>query len=281
MSLSKTLNIYDVVGPIHFCSKVIGLTSFSIRTDNHRNYEGFVSFSNVLCIIIATTWSFFVVARYLFASEVWAMNREYLSTFYESCTTVVFTTDVFISIFVNWWLFSMRDRLISTMDLIKDIDEGLMRLDVPVNHSKHRRVVIIIMAVLNAVNICAAAALYCTTLLARDVLRSSTLLVVADFLSCEFFTMLCTQFILFMLIVKIRYQHINEYLLRHLRRKSKAIGNGSVTSYDVHSLSTIAILHNKLVDLVEHLSYCYAVPVSAPTVVKIFNKTSMFVRLCS
>lgn len=280
MSLSKTLNIYDVVGPIHFCSKVIGLTSFSIRTDNHRNYEGFVSFSNVLCIIIATTWSFFVVAKYLFATEMWAMNREYLSTFYESCTTVVVSTDVIISIFVNWWLFSVRDRLISALDLIKEIDESLMRLDVPVNHPKHRRILIIIMTVLNAVNVCAAALLYCTTLLG-DVLRSSTLLVVADFLSCEFFTMLCTQFVLFMLVVKIRYQHINEYLLRHLRKKSKAIGEGSVTSYDVHSLSKIAILHNKLVDLVEHLSYCYAVPVSAPTVVKTLNKTSMFVRLCS
>lgn len=252
MLATRAVNIYGVISPIHSCSKVIGLTSFSIRKDNHQNYEGFVSFYNVLCIIIATTWSFFVVAKYVFAAEMWEMNREYLSTFLEGCTTIVVSSDIVISIFVNWWLFLMRDKLIAILDLIREIDEGLMKLNVPVDHAKHRKLSIIYLTALKTSNVLAVLTLYCASRLG-NVFKTSVLLICADYYSTEFFTTLYSQFILFMLMVKIRYQHINDYLLSNLRQRK---------GLKITDVNKVAMLHNKLVDLVEQLSFCYAVPVS-------------------
>lgn len=152
----------------------------------------------------------------------------------------------------------MRDKLIAILDLIKEIDEGLMKLNVPVDHAKHRKLSIIFLTVFKTSNVLAVSIFYCTSMIG-NVFKSSFLLIFADYYSTEFFTSLCSQFILFMLMVKIRYQHINDYLLSNLKQQK---------GLKITDVNKVAILHNKLVDLVEQLSFCYAVPVS----MKIYSK---------
>lgn len=91
----------DVVASIHSCSQIIGLTSFSIKEDNHRIYAGFVSFYNVLCIIISTTWSFYVSFKYLIAMEVWEFNCEYMSECLNIITLITLSSAIAVVIFVT------------------------------------------------------------------------------------------------------------------------------------------------------------------------------------
>lgn len=153
------------------------------------------------------------------------INRQYLSKFFENCTVIAFTTDTIIIVIVNWCLLLIKNKFIAILDIVKEVDVTLMDLGVPVNHAKHKKFIIIILIIMKAVNAFGAIVSFTGGQISGD-LRESSLISIADFLTYEYFTTLCLQFIFFMWLVQVRYQHINDFLMHNeLKKKSKEFQN--------------------------------------------------------
>lgn len=260
MSSSKPKNIYDVVQPIHFCSKLIGLTSFSIRRNKLLKFEGFLTMCNVLSIISSTIFSALVVVKYISATEAWKMNRSYLSEFFESCAMTVVTCNGAIIIFVNWWFFFVRKKFIVILDLINEVDHALWESNIMVNHARHKKFVFIFLACVKAANIIGGCLSFYSANLS-EVYAMSCFMTLADFFSIESFILLCSQFMFFMWAVRIRYQHINGFLSHKFLRKPSINEKGSKVAIESRKIDEFSILFDKLVDITEYLSFCYGVPV--------------------
>jgi hypothetical protein len=191
----------------------------------------------------------------------WEMNHDYLSKFLENCAIIVTCADIIIIFFVNWWLFIIQKRFIILLDLVKEVDEGLLQLGCTVNHVYHKKVVIIILVVMKALNVVGNFLAFIGGQIS-DMFKGSAMMSIADYLWFESFAMLYLQFIFFIWLVKIRFQHINK-LLKRIMKKDSNERIGLIEKTLCEDLKTIAILHNKLVDIVEYSSFCYGVPVSS------------------
>lgn len=247
-------NIYDIVRPLHLSSQLVGLTSFSIIKDNNQVHTAFVSVRNVLCIILSTVWNFFVIYKYLFTQSVWEFNREYLSSFFENVSKIALSCDVVILIFVNWWLCFRRNEILVILDKFNNIDQSLGKLNVFINHRKQKQFVTIFVMSLITMIFCGSLALLYASIVS-NVYSYSLILFFADLHSLISSTLLSSQFIFLMLGIKIRYQSINEYLMRDMLESQ-------INVRKPEAYNEITTLHDKLLDATEQISFCYGVPVS-------------------
>lgn len=131
----KAENFHDVIKPIHACSKVIGLTSFSFRKkDNQNSCEAFVTFINAILIIASSSWSLFTITRLIFYDTIWDLNREYLSKVFESSSRIVLSVFTTIIMLVSWWQMVIKGKFAILLESIFEIDQSLIDLNAPVNH---------------------------------------------------------------------------------------------------------------------------------------------------
>lgn len=261
MLSTKASNIYDVIRPIHFCSQLIGLTSFSIKKDSLQLYQGSVTLFNVLCLIISTAWSIFTFTRLVSFNAV--LHRKYMSEFFETCLVIVICFNIVIMAFIVWWLFLIKEKLIALLQSIHDVDEALAELKVPINHWKHKKFIIACLIASKILNFSGGVS---TFLMSKytNFYKLTFIMSLADFIGNEYYSIFCSQAIFFLWAVRIRYQSINQYLMKAYMRKVK---NGNKFSVkDAEDLKTVARLHDKLVDIAQDLSFCYGVPVSLKSV---------------
>lgn len=255
----KAANIYDVVKPIHVCSQLVGLTSFEIRKDNRQRYKSFVTFYNVLCIVASSSWSVFIITRLTFYERIWILDREYLSEFFENCSRIVLFVFMTIIMFVSWWLLLIKDKFVTMLKLIKDVDDTLVILDTPVNHRKQKTISILFLAVAKLANISEIFGIISMSKV-TTFYNNSIYSLIGNLIGSESFVLMSTQFIFLMWAIKIRYAHVNDILRRFYSQKRSNLETSP--KINAESFQKLSILHDSLTDLANMTSFCYGVPVS-------------------
>lgn len=255
----KAKNIYDVINPIHSLSRIIGLTSFSIKKDNHENYGGFVSFYDVLCLIISTTWNVLIVMWFIFSKQLWELKHEFMSSFFENCSLIVNGVQITILALVNLRFFLIKEKFVLVLSLIKDVDEVLLNMNATVDHKKHQKCIIAFLVSASFVNIIGGVIAFITGDL-TGAYASSYLMFLADFVSTETFILLFSQFMFFMWSIKIRYHHLNSILVENFGFET--LKSERKVSREIQILTTCAVLHNKLAEVSKRLSSIFGIPVS-------------------
>lgn len=254
----KAKNIYDVINPIHSFSRIIGLTSFSIKKDNHENYGGFVSFYDVLCLIISSTWYVFTVMWYLFSKQLWDLKHEYLSKLFENSSLVLVCLQITSFVLINVGFFVLKEKFVIILNLMKDIDEVLLDMNASIDHERHKRFTMNFLIAATTVNFIGGIISLITAKI-TGAYEWSMLMAFGDFSSTQVFIMLCSQIIFFIWAVKIRYQSINSILVENFAFKTLKSEKSILRESKV--LTKCAVLHDNLVEVSERLSYCFGLPV--------------------
>ena len=255
----KADDIYDVVKPVHSCSRIFGLTSFSIQRVSRRKHKTVVTSYNILCIFISTFWSIFILWYYLNGKAAWELNQEYISDFFESCSKINLICNIVLTDFTNWRLIFIRDKFIDLLDSIKNVDEILMQLDINLNFGKQKKISIFTLTFLKLIVIFGTVLSFASTNLA-GIYTSSNITLVGDFIGFTYVNLMFSQFMLFMWVIKERYKSINQMLHKiYLDNYSNA---AKINSKKFADLTAVTIVHDKLVDISELLSFCYGLPVS-------------------
>lgn len=245
MFSSEAKNIFDVIKPIHFCSKFAGLTSFSIRQEDCHRYRGAVSLYSVLCIIATTFWNVFSLFCVFADNSIWSLNPTFLTIFFEKCLVIVIAFDLFVIIGVNFWTFLIKDRIVAILDEIKRVDETLMDMNINIDHSFHRKIVLSSMIATKVTNISGALFSFINAQF-TNVYQTNLLMAFADFTGTDHFTVFSLQCIFLLLGIRLRYQKLNCELEEQ--------------AHEVNS-PKLAEVHDKLVEITQSLSFCYGIPV--------------------
>lgn len=255
----KATSIYEVIRPIHLCSQIIGLTSFSIKRDSNRNYEGFISIYNWFCIITFTFWHAANIFRLNLDELIWEINdRDFMSKWFEDSMKILITINCLVWIFTVWWFLAMKSKLTVVINWIEEVDKALSSLNIPVNHGRHRKLLIIFLTVAQALNVCSTLFSFAVANLTK-VYEPDIYSDIAQFIAFELIILLFSQIISFMWTVCIRSQQINSFLNSVYMAKLSSIEKFPVQESE--ALKILPIIHDKLVDIAERLSFCYGVPV--------------------
>lgn len=246
-------NIFDVIKPLHFCSKIVGLTSFSIKRDGRFRYKSFVSLRDVFCSFAVILWNVFTLYRLLASKSIWILNPTYLTSFFEKCLVIAICSDVCLMIIINVWLFVIRGKVVQVLDDIRDVDESLMEMNVHIEHSLHKKIVFLLVIITKLANVTGATCAYINSKF-TEVYNTNLLMSVADFIGTDYCIVFCLQCLLFLMGIKLRYRKINQVLKRLHSRKA--------FNTNQNNCQRLANLHDKLVEITDSLSFCYGVPVS-------------------
>lgn len=256
MLLFKAENIYDVAKPLHISSQLIGLTSFSI-VKTEGIFLGTAKWYNILGVMSFSSSS--LIFAFLFIdnmTKVWAFKTISISKLYENSLFCVILSYIGSTILINLWTFATRKYFARALNLLEEVDVKLEAINAPVNLTRHKKVLlmfIIITKFLAFLCICLAKLIGKTT----DLFRLNYLFMIPLFLCIETTVLFVFQFTFWMWAVKLRYRKINlflrDYFLETRMKISRADGD--------EILNKIAIIHDKLVDVSEHLNRCYGVPV--------------------
>jgi hypothetical protein len=258
MVSDKTKVIYDVINPIHSFSRTIGLTSFSIKRDKHKNYKGFVSFNDVLCFMISSLFAVFILVRNFSTSEIYQLNHAFLTTHFEKCSVVVACFQIIILLATNLRFVLIKDKLVNVIRMIADVDEVLMNMNCPVDHAKHlkfTKLFLILMCFLNMFGAFVSFVIGEVT----GAYQTSFLMLFGELISTQTLMLLCTQFIFFMWSIKKRNFHVNQILRKNFDLFHEINRKSHVTKSDV--VARLAVLQEKIVRISEDISWCYGTPV--------------------
>jgi hypothetical protein len=255
MALLRAENIYDVIKPIHVSSQIIGLTSFTIKADNRLNFRASLSYINVLCITLMTAWFGIIFMCFLLVDTAWEVNREYISEFFENIVTVNICCDVAIIVTTSWLLLFLRNKLMSILNILRNIDDCLINFGAKIDYSKHKMTLITLLIATKLFNTGGIMISYVVAHL-TDIYLPNLLSSLAELAGYEMYTMFFLQLILFMWAVKLRYQYLNQCLMEFYEMKKLD------QDLDSQEIMKFATINDKLVTIVEKLSFCYGMPVS-------------------
>lgn len=254
----KAENFCESTRPLHFFSKIIGLTSFSIELQKGK-FKVFTTVFNVCCILIPTVWCVFACVYSLCSLDIIEEHIERLnvSEVFEKSVIFIMLGFLFITILSNWWIFAMKKSFEVIFDTLKEVDDELEVLKVPVNFRRHKMltlVLIVTLKVLVSTNV--VVSYHILVSYHKDfLLWCATFATMIIYMESSIFTFY--HFMFFMWSVKIRYESINLYIKKHFidtKILSERDGN--------ENLHKTSVLHDKLVDISECLNRCYGVPVS-------------------
>lgn len=255
MCPSIVADVFDVSKPIHFCSKIVGISAFTIKRDGSLGYRSFVSICDVLCLITVTTWNAFHLYRLLVTDSVWLMNPGMLTNFYEKCLVSVIVFDNFLMNGLNLWFFWFRERIVAILEAIRNIDEALEAMNVHIDHSKHRRIILITLILAKSSNFISVVVSYINGHF-TNIFRPRILVQLSDVFGLDYCIVYCLQCIFFLLAVRLRYQKVNQLLERLHTKKTKGLETNDA------NCQRLAVVHDKLVEVTSSLSICYGIPVS-------------------
>lgn len=249
-------DIYDVAKPLHVCSKVLGLTTFSIIKVN-KTYWVHTSNLNLFFVLLSTTWNLVFAVLYIFDfGDFWNMSEAWFSkVFLKSIMWVIFVL-LLTTVITNWWIFLSQKHFPVILNLLLEIDEELSKLKVPIDVKKQRRSMLIFV-IIHSGFVFVAYILSELVGQRKDIIESSPVMLITLTLSMHHTLFTIFQFTLLMSAVKLRYKKINKFLsINFLLCSNENIENGN------EKLNLAASLHEKLVDVSESINRCYGVPVS-------------------
>lgn len=249
----KADNIYSVAKPLHFCSQLTGLTSFSITRKNGL-FVTIVNCFDVFCVIISSTLYSVIAIKFLLNKDaMWDVNQIATSSVFEDCMFIIIMTFFLNSILTIWWSFGARKYFADIFNLLQEVDEELVEIKVPVNLRHQKKVILMFVTFVKLLTTCS---LYLTSQIGADVYYISTILLIAMLFTIELTIFNIFQFSFIMWTVKLRYKKINLFLKENfLNSENRKIVDGN------KKLDKVAILHDKLVDICESVNRCYGFPV--------------------
>jgi 7tm Chemosensory receptor len=257
MFLLEAHNIYDVIEPLHFCSKIIGLTSFTIL-QKRKNYEASTTLFNWFCNFILITWLVSLVVILLASIEVFnEENREYVKSEILQKALITVTFAFFATSIISCgWIFAHRQHFALIIGLLADIDEELSILQVPVDLRKHKKVVLIFLFIFKVlIALGATMSIFIDKNSANASHHENIFTWLSTCLCLELSIFLFLHFTFWMWAVKARYEKINLFLQRNFLNFDDVIKGKE-------RLTKVAEIHEKLVDISEIINRSYGVPVS-------------------
>lgn len=256
----EAFNIYDVIKPLHFNSKLIGLAAFNIRERNGK-FEASTTFFNWICLSFMT--SLYIAMIIMMATnleDIKFENQELLRSevLLQAFATVSFAYFVILT-FSSWWYFAHQKHFASLITTLHDVDGELCLLRVPIDFRNQKlfvlgfvcwiKIAIVILAYLNIF-----------TVNLRFNKDHKTLTWLALCLSLDLSVHSSVHFTFWMWSVKMRYGRVNLFLQRNfLNPLTGRVFDGKAL------LVKAAQVHDKLVDCSEIINRCYGFPVKATT----------------
>lgn len=249
-------DFYDVAKPLHVCSQLLGLTSFTIKKVR-RNFLAYSSNWNIFCVTFSTIWSsVFAVWFLLNVDELWKMNRIFISKIFETSMTCIIFVLLVTSVLANWWIFFSQKHFPLMLNLLVEVDDELTKMKLPDDVKRQHRITLWFVI---SVNTFIVIAVGLSELVRKhtDAFGTNFFLLITITLSLEHSIFIIFQFIYLMSSVKLRYNKINLFLKRNfLNSPIDDVMDGS------EKLNLVASMHDKLTDVSESINRCYGVPVS-------------------
>lgn len=252
----KAHNFYDVSKLIHSCSKLLGLTSFSIKTKGNV-FEASTNLFNAFCIAFSTLTNLIFIFKFVSKQDnFWVRSKVEASELSRNIMIWVVLSFLIVSTLVNWWTFVSQKHFPSFLNLLVEVDEELARINLPVNLSRHKRIIFLTIAmyfVSSSICMCLTASVG----RGHDYYQLNFFFIFT--VSCSMIQnmFLIFQFTFLLLAVKLRYKKINSFL------KTSFLDSWTTNLQEGNDkLCVAAKLHDKLVDVSDLINRCYAVPVS-------------------
>lgn len=252
----KADDIYDVAQAFHLGSKSIGLTAFSIE----RKKGIFVakkSLWNVMCITISTFWS--ITAGIFFITDFGKVAEKFVAVeanVFEKSVYVVLVGFFMISTLSNWWIFFSEKQFCKILNLLKDVDEDLEEMKVPINLKKHKKFVVTFVS--TTITLIVACVVLTYRFDPSSGLFDTPIFVITSMcflIELGIFTFF--HFIFLVWAVRLRYEKINSFLQGNFF-------NDLIFGHEENEkLVRVAALHDKLADVSESIKHCYGISVSS------------------
>lgn len=253
----KALDIYDVFKPLHFCSQLIGLTSFSMKYENGVHRE-VVKVFNIFLLLFTTVWNLSAIVLLLISTnEMWHVDLLKISGIFEKSMFCVILTFLLVSTLTNWWIFLSRKKFTKLLNNFVKLDRNLNDLKVPVGLSKQKWIILCLI-------ISAKTLIYSGVIISDVAGRSdaahgqSLYFMITMCISIQMWIFVNCQFVYFMYSVKSRFEKINEFLAKTFLEVSEESLPKGITELKIAS-----VLYDKLVDICENINRCYGLPVSS------------------
>lgn len=257
MSSIKALDIYDVIKPLHLYSRIIGLTSFSIRKE-HGTYKGFISVFNVLCLISLSALCCCVIIILFYERDLLFQSSPFFaSQVYKKSLVSIAIGNASLTLFSNVWFVCLTSRFTAILNGIKEIDDNLGEFGVHINNFRCRNFIygFIFLTIFLTLSFFGFGVWISYT---SGAYKESLRYIATDIYTVQCFITLGSHFTFIIWAIKLRYRKINQILMTHF----PSLDSSQHVTGKILKLNKAAIMHDKLVDITENISYCYGVPVS-------------------
>lgn len=255
MFTSKADDIYDVIEPFLFYSKLIGLTSFTIQR-RERSFVSLKTFFNVMCITLSTIMNFSMgVVLALYTYRIFETSAYNSPNSFEKFAYFVMLAFFLATTLLSWWLFFAERSFCKALNLLSEVDEGLNELKVPIDLKKHKKFIYIITMSLKVGSLAITAATYFAEL-SLGLFNPSLLIFIGIWFTTEIYFFINLHFILLIMAIKLRFKRINDFLEEFLMTPDVDITTGT------RNITKAASLHSKLVDASEAFNRFCGFPVS-------------------
>lgn len=268
----KADDIYDVAQAFHLGSKSIGLTAFSIERKNGI-FAAKRSLWNVMCIAISTIWS--IAAGIFFIRDFGKVSEKFSAVeanVFEKSVYVVLVGFFMISTLSNWWIFFSEKQFCKILNLLKEVDDNLEEMKVPINLKKHKK--FIMTFVVTAITLIVACVVLSYRFDPSSGMFESPIFVITSMcflIELGIFTFF--HFIFMVWAVRLRYEKINLFLQENFLNEIIFVHEEN------EKLVSVAAIHDKLADVSEGINHCYGISVSLILTSFSFNNSVSFLQM--
>lgn len=251
-------DIYDVGKPLHICSQILGLTSFTIK-QKHGFFVASVNIYSIICNVSSSALCLYFGAWYMKNKDEFQVMEG--SEVFENSIVCVSFGYLSFCLFQNWWFIFVRKYFADILNMLTEIDNDLQVMKVPVNHRHHKAVVLLFICIVKLItSVIIVAALvaigHTNTSGTEEKFASKLFIPVAVMVTTELNVYVMQHFTFWMWTVKIRYEKINLFLQRSFLT---SVNTSAKDGLD--NMNKAARLHDKLVDVSKSINICYGLPV--------------------
>ena len=244
----KADNIYDIAQPLHYCSRLFGLTSFSIRYED-KSLKASTDMQSVISFLFSFVWSSsYIVLFFMLPRDDLNIYKIWVSEFSE--IGMAFLTFGFIisSNVGIWWTFFAKHHFSKLFNLIVKMDEDLLKIKHSLNFKQHKKIIWVFVTIIKLLLIYP---IFSTSFLIRPMNLSILVCVILTTFLVLMNILVIFHFLFWIWAIKIRYVKVNSYLEE----------NFSDVTKEMKKLNISAKFHATLVDSSEIINRCYGVPV--------------------
>ena len=244
----KADNIYDVAQPLHQCSRLFGLTSFSVKYEDQR-LKASTDIWSVFSILFTIPWSLICISLYyLMPIDDLNVHNIWISETSEVGMTFLFCGILISTNLAIWWTFMARNHFSKLLNLMLKLDDDLSKIKSPLNFGKHKKIIWVFVTIIN-LNVVTSIG---SAFLMGHPMNFSYFVCMILFTVCTLMNIiLIIHFTFWIWAIKIRYEKVNHYLEEHFSNITEGI----------EKLNASANFHATLVDSSDLINKCYGLPV--------------------